>query len=252
MKIKFLLISLLMFLILLPNISAINYFEEAKTIVSQITSSMAGILTPIAELVIGKTADDKFLFAKILILILLFVILNTVIKKMKFIEDAKISGIIAIIVSILAVRFIGNSDLFLGILLPYGVLGVAIATILPFILFFYFIHVTELGSFGRKMAWIFFAIVFIGLWASRELSSTSNNIYIWTIVAMVIVFIFDKSIHKYFGLNKMNKFLKKADIIRIANLQADYGRYINVDSPQADQRRKDIKKQLEKLGVGID
>jgi len=251
MKIKFLLISLLIFLVLLPNIAAQDYLEKAKTEVSKVMDSVEGILTPIATFIIGHTEDDTLLFAKILILILLFVILNAVMKKIKFIENTKISGIIAIIVSVLAVRSMSDSDLFLGIILPYGVLGVAIATILPFILFFYFIHVTEMGSFGRKIAWIFFAIVFIGLWASRDLSSISDQIYIWTIVAIIIVFIFDKSIHKYFGLNKINQFINKADARRIVNLQSDYERIVNIDSTHAEKRREEIKEQLKKLGAGI-
>ena len=61
--------------------------------------------------------------------------------------------IVALIVSILSVRFMSENNFILGLLLPYTTLGVALITIIPFLIFAYGVHTTGLPGIGRKIAW---------------------------------------------------------------------------------------------------
>ncbi len=173
--------------------------EFIRTAIQAIQDIFIPIFTALFDT--GKGPTTEFLFTKILLSILLFVIIDSVVKRIHVFKNQKgVALVISLIISIFAVRFISEEGLIAGILLPYGALGVALTTILPFLLFFFFIHDSQLGPFGRKITWIFFGIVFFFLWMSRynELSITSNYIYVATLIGTIIVMAGDKSVHAYF------------------------------------------------------
>jgi hypothetical protein len=205
----------------------------------------------------GEFDSEEFLIAKGLLLILLIVIISTILKRTPIGKNnEKTANIIAIIISILAVRFINDNQLINGILLPYGTLGVAITTILPFVIFFYFVHYTNMGSFARKISWAFFAIIFLSLWLTREgLSEVSNQIYGWTMLAMIIIFFFDKSIHDYMGNRKIKDISKKAKQRRLAKLVTEFNSYVNAGGAydsNIESVMKDLESEIKKLRKEID
>lgn len=216
-------------ILFIPFISA-GPLEIITEQMGGIIEDIIGILGPILKGLMGDFDSEEFLIAKGLLLILLIVIISTILKRTPLGKDnEKTANIIAIIVSILAVRFINDNQLINGILLPYGTLGVAITTILPFVIFFYFIYHTKMGSFARKISWAFFAIIFLSLWLTREgLSEVSNQIYGWTMLTMIIIFFFDKSIHDYMGNKKIKDTSKKAKQRRLAKLVAEFNNYADV------------------------
>ena len=103
---------------------------------------------------------------------------------------------------------------------------------------------------GRRLFWILFIIVFAALWVSRysELPMVANQIYIWTFVVMVIAFIADKGIHRYFAVHEINIFMRGANQRTIANLQAEYYKISGVPTRTAEKRRDAIRRELEELG----
>src|SRR3989344_4569335 len=171
-----------LFLVLFfPFVSA-QQLPPVEDVINGIVSSLEGIFTPISSSLFGGGDSNEFLFAKILLAILLFAVINAVVKKVPIFREQKgVAIIVALVISILAVRFISENQLVAGILLPYGTLGVGLTTILPFLIFFYFIHDSEIGPFGRRVSWFFFILVFLILWYSKgsDLSTISNYIYMW-------------------------------------------------------------------------
>jgi len=241
-------------LVITPFISAAqgDFFYEAQATIRPVIDSILGILNPFLEVAVGDYSTSQFFFAKVLLFILLFVVLSSIMKELPRIGDNKaVANIVSLIISILAVRFMSENQLILGVLLPYGTLGIAITTIIPFMAFFYFLHASKMGGAGRKLAWGFFIIVFFVLWNARyeQLDPLGNRIYGWGLVLMIAVLIFDKSVHRYFSDVETNRFVKQANEGLAARLQGEYQDLVNVQSKEAERRRKAIRKTLRRLGA---
>lgn len=199
--------SLFLILASLPFTSA-QYFsiEEGAR---QFVDGMKELFTPLFEGLLGTSSYDDFFFAKILFFFLLFIVIFAVMRKVELFERMKgIVPLVALIISLLAVRYISEEGFFAGILLPYGALGIAVLTFLPFLIYFWFVHKAVKTGLGRRVAWILYAIVFVFLWGSRssDISTESNWIYFTTLIIMFIVFAFDKTFKTYFRMHEIDKF----------------------------------------------
>ena len=210
-------------------------FGDFKSISNQVVSNVKDILTPLFESLLNTSSYDDFFFAKILLLLLLFVIVSAVVKKVPIFEKTKGMGtLVAAVVSILSVRFISSEGFIAGILLPYGTLGIAITTLLPFFVFFYFIHNSGTGSFGRRISWVLYGIIFVSVWLTRpagQISDASSWIYFWGIVAVAISLIFDKNIHGYFGMFEDQRARKARTDRLIADTEAKLNNLYNIVDP---------------------
>jgi len=224
----------------LPFVSASALSERVTETMRDTVDAGISIFGPLFEAVIGNYETDQFLFAKSLLVILLFVIIYAVVKKVPAFKANKgISVIVALIVSILAVRFISENDLVNGILLPYGTLGVALTTILPFLIFFYFVHDGQMGSLGRRICWLFFGIIFLVLFGYKfdSLGVASQYIYIFSLIGVIIAFIFDSSIHKYFGLAEDSRIKRERKDKKIADIDVEINRLETYGSDSPENRR---------------
>ena len=76
------------------------------------------------------------------------------------------------------------------------------------VIFFYFVHNTKIGSYGRKVFWAIYAITLGAIWISKssEIPEVANWIYGITFLAALIFIFLDRSIHSYFGLSDFRKF----------------------------------------------
>lgn len=237
---------------LMPFASALMY--DITTIVRSTIDSIVAYTAPVFEALLGEYQTSEFFFVKCMLLILLFVMITGATRLIPTIGKNKgVSMVISLIVSIIAVRYISETQVIKGILLPYGALGIGLVTILPFLICFYFVHAVGWGGLGRRLSWIVFGIVFMALFISRydQLPTLSRQIYIALIIAIAVVFIFDKGIHRYFFLHELSIFYRKAASKSVAALQAEYLNILSVDSPEAAKRRKDIEADLSRLGGNI-
>ena len=206
---------------LIPFVSAQMQSIDSSVIkgfVMDVIDNFLAIFSPIFELLIGPYSATEFFFAKILLLFLLIIICKFVLDKTPLGEgNKKISFLISIIVSLLAIRFINENNLIGGILVPYGTLGIAMTTILPFLIFFYFVHRSGVGTFGRKFFWIMFVIILIVLWISKfdKISEVSNWIFGLVLLSAVILLIFDKSVHSYLGIGDLRRYERDSNKRRI-------------------------------------
>jgi len=180
--------------------------------VQQLTQGLREMIVIVIQFV-GNTVFDinsfgEFLFAKILLFTLILIITYSVIKKNTLFGGRKnrpVQWIVASAVSILAIKYLPDNFI-QAILLQYGAFAVAVTVFLPLIIYFFFIHQSEIGHLGRQVGWIVFASAFFALWSFRYEDLGSANIIYWIAIGFfIIVFLFDRKIHEYFGLSSYRK-----------------------------------------------
>jgi hypothetical protein len=204
---------------------------------------------------------DEYIFARIILLIIIFIIVYTVLKESLFQSYANDKGkpvlyIISAAISILSIRYLPD-NLIGAILLPYSALGAALTVFLPLAIFFFFLHKSNFGHFARRFGWVIFGASFIALWWTRgEYSEIADYIY-WAGLGFIIIsFIFDYTIHEYMGLSEINKSKR----MHYASLYAEYnetfktldGRLKDETLPRRvrdslEQRKKIIEQKMIKL-----
>ncbi len=210
---KFLIALKLSILSMLTLVSARQfYFNDLPYYVSKGIDDTVRASAPVFERIIGDYSSSEFFFHKVLLLILLAIICKFVLDKTHLFEsNKKVNIILSLIISVLSIRFINENNFFQTIFIQYGVLGIAITTALPMIIFFFFIHNTQVGTFGRKMFWAIYAVTLTGIWISKSAEIPKVGHYIYTVlVGFIILFILiDIQIHSYFGLSHFKIFMKK-------------------------------------------
>jgi len=198
--------------LLLTTLVSAGPVEGARQLLEGTRDIIVILIQFVSDLIFDINTFDEFLLAKILLFIIIFIVVNMVLQKnFLFSSDKRLNTIIALAISILSIRFIPNNDFIQAMILPYTTLGIAITTILPLVVFFFFLHQSNIGQFGRRAGWLIFGSIFIGLWSMRgpELGY-ANNIYWIAAIFVVISLIFDKSIHSYFGLSSWRKVREEA------------------------------------------
>jgi len=197
------LISLVFVLIVIAGFSALvsaqysNLGSELARGSEMLMDLIKSVFGPFFGAFFGGTGE--FLFEKVLFF---FIILSltyvSLLKIPMFRDNLAIMWIVTFAVALLATRFLTEVAWIKTILLSYSVLGIALTSFIPFIVFFLFIESFE-SSVLRRIAWIFVGAVFIGLWIARynELGAPSW-IYFAAAVAALIFFLLSKTIHIYY------------------------------------------------------
>jgi len=162
---------------------------------------------PFFAAVLGTSSFDEFLFAKVLVLFLIFCVVYMVLRRVEiFSTNNAVLIIVSVVVSILSVRFMGENEFITGVLLPYGVMGASITVFLPMLIYSLFVQTSVAGTLGRRIAWIVYGIIFLVMWGMRgsEIGAV-NYIYLAGIIFVILNFIFDGPIHQYFGTAPLRK-----------------------------------------------
>jgi len=250
MRKRFVILSIFIFLLSLSLVSAVDPVSGVGDLLNEAKRLVVIFINFATDILFNVNQIEDFLFAKILVSLLIFMIVYTVLKRNNILtHDNKIHIVIALAVTFLAVRFIPDSEFMNAILLPYGVLGISLTVLLPFIIYFFFVHQSNIGPFGRRVAWVLFGIIFLVIWAMRraELSDIGEYIY-WAGIGFVLIsLIFDKSIHRYFGyadfrrIARTGRERRKRQILRdIHQLNQDRdNKVINEDQYQRELKELD-------------
>lgn len=175
----------------------------------------------ISDTILNINSFDELLFAKILLFSIILLVVYTVIKENTIFGGRKnkpIQWIISSAVSILAIRYLPDNFVE-AILLQYSTLAIAITIFLPLMVYFFFIHQSDIGPFGRRAGWILYAIVFFTMWSFKDDLGNANWIYWAGTLFIIISILFDKSIHRYFGFSSIRKAEKTGKIQRRAEAQ---------------------------------
>jgi hypothetical protein len=210
--------------------------------IGSLSQAIGSIFSPLFGVGFGE-----FLFAKILLFFLLFAIIFVALNNIDLFEENRpVHVIVTTITSIFAVRYLRPGEFINAILLPYTALGASLASFLPLLIFFYFVHKSGMGPFGRRAAWFTYGLFFIMLWGTREYDSlgTANWVYIIALIFILASLIFDKSIHRYFSevdYEKAKSYVYDREILK---LEEDYARAISL---KKYKKAKKIEKQIKKL-----
>ncbi|MBI2632190.1 hypothetical protein HYW75_04250 [Candidatus Pacearchaeota archaeon] len=235
---------------LIGLVSAQYDLANPRDFTESIVQGVGDIATPVFSALFGVYQSDEFLFVKILVFILLFLGIRLGVKAIPALgEQTGVVNIISLVVSLIAIRFLSESDLVRGILLPYGVLGVAVLTGLVFVLYFFFVEKTVSSAGGRKFLWFLFVLIMAVLWFSQrdKLSGVTNFIYWGALGLGILMFFFDKNVKRYFDRQANYATAVQAINRHLGQLYTDYNNAMNVPGDAGDRMRKDIMKQIKRL-----
>ena len=202
-------ISIFTIMFLIGIISAQSTGIKIGEQIGNVVKGIGNFISPIMSPLLGET-DEGMLFSKILLFIILVSIIWIALSRISiFDEYPAVNWTISIIVSILGIRYLAGQEWINTILLPYGTLGVAILAGLPFIIYFF---VVELGikpehKTLRNIAWIFFAVIFIGMWLSQDVNSVGGTTWIYPVTAVLslLMIFFDGTIQRLKMRMQMDK-----------------------------------------------
>lgn len=173
-------------------------------------------IEPIAKYLLGDSVGTatfsagELLFAKVLFLLLVFSIIFLALSNIDFFSYRTWAlWIISAGAAVLSTRFLGN-DIVPAILIPYSALGFLIAAGLPLVIAFF---VIERGIAGpgretaRRVAWIFFAVIFIGLWVARGFNAGNSAAWVYPITAAIalVMMWMDGTIQGFFNTMTFEK-----------------------------------------------
>jgi hypothetical protein len=187
--------------------------------------SAARAIQPVAQFFLGGfDYTGQLLFERFLIFLLIFSITFVALFKAPFFKDQKPAVIvISVIVPLLSVRYIDFMWMN-TILMSYQVFGIALTSILPFIIYFFFligIAPPEQGHSGiRKIGWVLFACVYLGLYTTSD-NQFYGQVYMWTALGAVLFFLIDGTIQKYFTEQKLKRHTTRSLVDRTVQLQKE-------------------------------
>lgn len=246
-------VFLLLLMIFIPLASA-AFPVDMKSAADDAIRLFQDTFGPFFEAIIGVSQFDATFFAAVLLLILLIVIIYTILSRIDlFIGRPAVTSTISIIVAVLGIRFLPENFIN-AILLPYGTVATAIAVLLPFIIYFFFVHQALPGTFGRRAGWAVFGIIYFILWFLRgDEFGSANWMYILGLALVILAFIFDRTIHQYFDYASFSRAqtssrdkLKRELLREINQLGEDYKRNL-VSHGQYTREMNSLKRRYKSL-----
>jgi len=221
----FLALILISFLSFIKPVSAVNDFlrdigDAGRPILTWLFGEVSGDVSNVGSL-------GEFLVFKLLFFFLLLTITCVAVKRIPhFGENIFVTGFISVIVSLLATRYLASTALINFIWLQYGVLGILITSMLPFVIFFFFIESFS-SSLIRRIGWLAYAGIFFVLayvrWTDFAISDTWNYGYIYIFVAVIALglMIWDKAVHSVISYRRISKISNSHTKIQIMDLRHD-------------------------------
>jgi len=194
-------------LLSLVSLASAYYLPDLRYVSQRTIDYYVDFFEPILQALFGGQGgwSGLYLFERFLLFILLVSVIYVILGKAEFFEhNSTVKWIVAIIVPLIGIRFIDYGWLS-AVLMQYRLLSIAFGSVLPFILFFYFVH--SIGKdypIMRKILWALFICVYAGLWSTAE-SEFSSTIFFWTMVASILMLIFDKRIELYLSAREFAK-----------------------------------------------
>lgn len=243
-------VSSAILIILLTNlVSAQDFYKDFTSIIDNIVKS----IEPVAKYNLGSTPSGELLFAKVLFFLIILAIVWTVLERIEFFSEYSwVLVVVSASASILATRWLSDV-LVQTILLPYSTFGIAIAAGIPFILYFLLVHegFKHQPAIIRKIAWVFFAVIFIGLWIMRR-GDVKNGvwIYIGTAALALIFALMDGTIHRFFVRMELERAGKRSVLGAVQVLEGKLAELPNliasgiINRQESARREKDYKSRI--------
>lgn len=235
--------------VLLINIVSAQAYLDLRQGSEQVIEWTVDFAEPLLQVLLGGyDYTGLLLFERFLVFILLLCIVYLSLKNISLFEDTPaVLWVVSLVVPLMAVRFI-NFEWLNTILITYQVLGIAIAGIFPFIIYFFFLHNITDSSTVRKIGWIFFIVIYFGLWSTNE-SDNYAQVYFWTMLIALVFLLMDGTIHRYFQKQKWKEAERDAVYKRIAELDKDISSIekSNLDLKQKTHQLKRLEKERKRM-----
>ena len=245
------LFGLVLFLIVISGIlvSAAMDFESAS---NQIIRWIQEIFRPFFQVFLG---DTFFLFERILFLFIILSFSYVALKRVTMFDDKPWAlWVISVSVALLSTRYLTDTQIVQNILLSHGVLAITLTAGIPIVIFFFFAESFE-NAAVRKLVWLFFIVVFVGLWWSKsaELGQMSW-IYMFTGVIALIFFLADGTIRRFMinsqikqlGYTNRDEFIRKLRA-QLYDLEEDYHKKNAVTPHMYRITKRRLEKELRQL-----
>ncbi|MFH1802870.1 MAG: hypothetical protein ABH864_05490 [archaeon] len=221
-------------------------------------------LEPFLKYTLGSVngdADGSLFVVKVLLFILMLAVVKMAVTRVPGIgEKAGVVWIVTIVVSILATRFLGSKELVELVWLPSGVVGIALTSLIPFVIYFFFIQGFSESRIIRRAGWALFIVLFIALTAVRwdKLASADAGfnlafVYICTAALAFASFIWDGTIRKILIKAEIQRESANLDHLRIAKIQEDIeGWRDTIANSTNEHARKAAHEEIEKAKKRIE
>ena len=189
-------------LISLVFLSVISLVVAAPS-TSELVQQVQNFFEPILKAIFGE-GSQGLVFEELLFALLIVAFVYMALDRVPVIRNNPFALWTATIASaILAVRFIVTENLVTLLLLPQGAFGVAILTIIPLVIYFWFVEFGLSGAGSRvmrKIAWVVLAVVFAFLWYKQQeygvIFSDYANIYLIAAGASILLLLLDGTIQR--------------------------------------------------------
>lgn len=195
------------------------YFPSVRGFSDSVVNSWVDFAEPILQALFGGYGWTGFyLFERLLLFIMFAGIVYLAVGRVPLFKEQKaVRWIIAIVVPLLGIRFIDYAWLS-AVLEQYKALAIILMSIFPFIIYFMFIY-NVAGNHGvvRKLGWLVFAGLYLGLWSGATSDETSA-VYFWTVVAAAICLFGDNIIDRRYRAIERSKtegYRKEMEVGRI-------------------------------------
>lgn len=214
----FVLVAALVSIVLLSLVSAKSLGELAN----EGLSSLYDAVKPLLEVLIGDTSGTSTFIAKVLLALLIVAVLYGALSASNvtiFTANPWVLWVTAIVLGILGVRFLDASTV-ATIMLPNTVFGIVVSAGIPFVA--YFILIRGFPVFPRRVAWVFFAVVFLALWNVRysELGQLSWVYPLTALLALIMAGI-EGIIQDYFFKSRIKRAASAGKAPALSALQTE-------------------------------
>ncbi len=209
-------VAIIISIFLIGIVSAQSPLDDFKNIWQGIIEVLNVIFgTILGSSTLNNAVQGDVLFTKILIFLIILALVWAVLDRIPTFNDYMwVIAIVSIGVALLSTRFLATPGWIDTILLPYSTFGIAITSILPQLIYFYFVQ-TTMGRRPtlRKISWILAAVVFLGLLISRygEIGQIKgvgkfNPVWMYGITAIICLglFIFDGTIRRAWVITQLD------------------------------------------------
>jgi hypothetical protein len=220
-------LSLVAFLLLSSFVSAA--ILPASPLESFLDSLISAV-KPIFVYTLGASdLDPSTFFVKILVFFLMLSMFYIAATRVPGIsEHGVVIWLISIVMGILSARFLTTSALVNFVWLPTGIGGIALVSLLPFVLYFFFLESLD-SHLIRKVGWVLFTVLYFGLAIVRwDTMSTGGEwwqnlawMYIITGILSLILIFADRKIRMYMFRSSMRGITDKKKRIAAADVMME-------------------------------
>lgn len=257
------LVTLLVSSLLVGIVSAATSggFDNAGEKVRTVINTIVQIIDPVTSVILGesfqagpKGGASPYFFVKILFFIIVLSIVWIALSRIAiFSEYPWALWLVSISIAILGMKFIVSPEWLSTILLPYGTLAIAISAGAPFVAYFIIVEWAITSRTLRRIAWLFFGVIFVFLWLTRDDLGTSSWIYPITALACLVMIMFDGTIQRIKTRIKIDKAQSRSNLrlmdaynIELIDLDKQLkGKKISF--ADYNKRVKEVRKEMTKL-----